>query len=536
MLYYIKKTWKNSFLTILCQVISYSIEVFAALASMKMLDGLLAQDTQLFLFGLVAHLGVWAISFLASHMETVFHYRAQRQINELERKDMVEMLLKKSYSEYYAEESGSYLSGFTNDIAQMEQLGWEPLFGMFGVLAQIVSSLIALFYLHWSLLAVSIIFGILMVLLPRIFNQKLENAGNICSRLQAEAVSQFKELLAGYDVLRSFGKKDRMVCGTETANEQMETPRYHLKVLKSAIGNGMGFLSVVFQVSVRLLAGILILMGILNLSVMVSVSTICSNVYNGLKQLVNLQLSLTSGKPYFEKLSNHRDTVSHDNKKSLPVFSRSISVENLSFNYGKKTVLNHASFSFEKGKKYALTGPSGCGKSTLLKILLGWLPDYTGCVCFDDIDIHTVATEQLQQQMSYIEQNVFLFNASIRENILLGEDFTEEQLRNAIHDSALENDLMSMPNGLDTLVGEGGCNISGGQKQRVAIARALIHNRSILLVDEGTSALDAQNADRVEKSLLANPNLTLILISHHLTPERKKQFDKVYELSTALNA
>lgn len=368
MLYYIKKTWKNSFLTILCQVISYSIEVFAALASMKMLDGLLAQDTQLFLFGLVAHLGVWAISFLASHMETVFHYRAQRQINELERKDMVEMLLKKSYSEYHAEESGSYLSGFTNDIAQMEQLGWEPLFGMFGVLAQIVSSLIALFYLHWSLLVVSIIFGILMVLLPRIFNQKLENAGNICSRLQAQAVSQFKELLAGYDVLRSFGKKDRMVCGTETANEQMETPRYHLKVLKSAIGNGMGFLSVVFQVAVRLLAGILILMGILNLSVMVSVSTICSNVYNGLKQLVNLQLSLTSGKPYFEKLSNHRDTASHDNKKSLPAFSRSISVENLSFNYGKKTVLNHASFSFEKGKKYALTGPSGCGKSTLLKI------------------------------------------------------------------------------------------------------------------------------------------------------------------------
>ena len=78
-------------------------------------------------------MGVWAISFLASHMETVFHYRAQRQINELERKDMVEMLLKKSYSEYHAEESGSYLSGFTNDIAQMEQLGWEPLFGMFGV-------------------------------------------------------------------------------------------------------------------------------------------------------------------------------------------------------------------------------------------------------------------------------------------------------------------------------------------------------------------------------------------------------------------
>ena len=201
----------------------------------------------------------------------------------------------------------------------------------------------------------------------------------------------------------------------------------------------------------------------------------------------------------------------------------------------RKTARRHglntdASFRFEKGKKYALIGPSGCGKSTLLKILLGWLPEYQGTIRFDGRDIREYTPEQLQQQMSYIEQNVFLFNASIRENITLDEDFTEEQLRKAIHDSALENDLLSMPNGLDTLVGEGGCNISGGQKQRVAIARALIHERSILLVDEGTSALDAQNADLVEKSLLANPNLTLILISHHLSDKRKAQFDCVYEL------
>ena len=209
----------------------------------------------------------------------------------------------------------------------------------------------------------------------------------------------------------------------------------------------------------------------------------------------------------------------------------SITIDGLSFCYDeKKPILKDASFRFEKGKKYALIGPSGCGKSTLLKILLGWLPEYQGTIRFDGRDIREYTPEQLQQQMSYIEQNVFLFNASIRENITLDEAVTEEQLRKAIHDSALENDLLSMPNGLDTLVGEGGCNISGGQKQRVAIARALIHERSILLVDEGTSALDAQNADLVEKSLLANPNLTLILISHHLSDKRKAQFDCVYEL------
>ena len=209
---------------------------------------------------------------------------------------------------------------------------------------------------------------------------------------------------------------------------------------------------------------------------------------------------------------------------------REIAVENLTFRYGEKQVLNALSATFEKGGKYALTGPSGCGKSTLLKLLLGWLPDYGGSIRFDGRDAKAYTPEQLQHQMSYIAQDVFLFNTTIRDNITLGEEFTEEQMQKALQDSALAGDLAHMPLGLDTPVGEEGSALSGGQKQRVAIARALIHDRSVLLVDEGTSALDQKNADIVEKSLLSNPDLTLILVSHHLTEERQKQFDRVYRL------
>lgn len=217
---------------------------------------------------------------------------------------------------------------------------------------------------------------------------------------------------------------------------------------------------------------------------------------------------------------------------SLSALQKSITLEDISFWYDeKKPILVHMNAQFKKGGKYALIGPSGCGKSTLLKILLGWLPGYQGTIRFDGRDMREYTPEQLQQQMSYIEQDVFLFNTSIRENITLGEDFNDQQMKKALRDSALAGDLAIMPQGLDTLVGEEGRNLSGGQKQRVAIARALIHNRNILLVDEGTSALDQKNADIVEKNLLANPDLTLILISHHLSDERKAQFDHVYELS-----
>ena len=241
----------------------------------------------------------------------------------------------------------------------------------------------------------------------------------------------------------------------------------------------------------------------------------------------------TAGKPYFDKITIHAGEAQLPDF-GLPTLQEGITVKDVSFGYDeKKPILVHMNAEFKKGGKYALTGPSGCGKSTLLKILLGWLPGYQGKVLYDERDVRDYTPEQLQQKMSYIEQNVFLFNTTIRENITLGEHFTDEQMEKALRDSALAGDLANMPKGLDTPVGEEGNALSGGQKQRVAIARALIHNRSILLVDEGTSALDQKNADIVEKSLLSNPDLTLILISHHLSDERKAQFDHVYELTPA---
>ena len=343
-------------------------------------------------------------------------------------------------------------------------------------------------------------------------------------------MSKLKDLLAGMDVLRSFGKQKRFMKGSHNASDEIEQARHRFTCTQTVLSEVISWVNMLCQMGINLVIGILSINGIIIQTAIMGGGNLVGTVSSGLSTIAQLFLSIKASAPYFEKIDARAEEYTRKPASSDVTVQNEIVVENLNFAYGEKPILENANFHFEKGGKYALTGPSGRGKSTLLKLLLGWLPDYTGTIRFDKKDAKDFTSEQLHQQMSYIEQDVFLFNTTIRDNITLGEDFTDELIDRAVRASALAGDLANMPLGLDTPVGEDGSNLSGGQKQRVAIARALIHNRSILLVDEGTSALDQKNADIVEESLLQNPDLTLILVSHHLTPERKAQFTRVFEL------
>ena len=320
------------------------------------------------------------------------------------------------------------------------------------------------------------------------------------------------------------------------ASDEIEQARHKFTCTKTVLSELISWVNMLCQIGINLVIGILSINGIIIQTAIVGGGNLVGTVSSGLSTIAQLFLSINASKPYFEKIGAHAEEYNRKATSCDAAVQNAIVVENLNFAYGEKPILENANFRFEKGGKYALTGPSGCGKSTLLKLLLGWLPDYTGTIRFDKKNAKDFSGDQRQQQMSYIEQDVFLFNTTILDNITLGEAFTDEQIDRAVAASALAGDLANMPLGLDTPVGEDGSNLSGGQKQRVAIARALIHNRSILLVDEGTSALDQKNADIVEESLLGNPDLTLILVSHHLTPERKAQFTKVFELQPVLSS
>ena len=530
MTYYLKKFWKANVLVIIFLLIHSALNTAASLLMMRVFQGIIELDLRQFFFWCLTLMGNWLILIAVGGLETYFEARAVRMMNNAVRQDMTATLLQKTHREFHALDSGEYLSWFTNDINQIENLAWTPFFNCINYAALVVFSAVALLTLHWSLLAAALVNAAIMLFVPQLFDQRMKELGGVCAHEQAAATSKLKDLLAGYDVLRSFNREQRFRHGANAASDQIETPKFRLAYVKGFISAGFEYINIICQMLINILIGVLSIRGVILQGALLGGGNLCGSLTNGLGNMSQLLLSFSSTKPYFEKITVHSDSVQAEESNGLPEINSSITVNDLTFKYDEKPVLRDLSLTFRKGGKYALTGPSGCGKSTLLKLLLGWLPDYRGTIRFDSADAHEFTPEQLQEQMSYIEQNVFLFNSTIRDNITLGEDFTDAQMEKALRDSALMGDLASMPDGLDTIVGEDGSNLSGGQKQRVAIARALIHNRSILLVDEGTSALDQKNAGIVEDSLLANPELTLILVSHHLSPERKGQFTQVYDL------
>ena len=538
MFYYLKKSWKENSLVVLCLVVLCGLQVGANMLMMQSFQGIIDRNMYRFMFWTLILVGVWFLIYGLTGVETFFRCRVIRSMNNAIRQDIAEILLKKSYRSFHEQSVGEYLSQFTNDISQIENLAWNPFFDCIRSAVTVVFSIAALLTLHWSLLAASIVTTVIMLSVPKLFHKKMEELGIICTQQQATAVSQLKEQLAGYDVLRFFEQEGRFIRNAKEAGDQIEKPRFRLAYVKGFIGAGMGCVNIVCQMLHVVLIGVLSVRGIILQGALTGGGNLCGNVSAGLGNMAQDVLSMSSVQPYFEKIFGNIDNSAAIETRAemsaemrMEAVRNGIAMEHVNFSYDKKTVIKDFSACFEKGGKYALIGPSGCGKSTLLKLILGCLPKYTGSIRLDDREIRDCRPEQLWQQMSYIEQDVFLFNTTILDNITLGGKFENEQVEKALQDSALENDLLSLPDGANTVVGENGSNLSGGQKQRVAIARALLHNRSVLLVDEGTSALDRENADRIEKNLLSNPELTLILVSHHLSAEQKERFSQVFTLS-----
>ncbi|WP_243556253.1 MULTISPECIES: ABC transporter ATP-binding protein [Priestia] len=461
----------------------------------------------------------------------IYHLCSKKMVKNITRdlrKDLCKGILHRDYSEFEQYDTAEYISMLTNDVKIIEENYIIPLLNVMENSIIFLVSIILLIKLSpLVLIALIVCFGI-MAVVSTVISKELQTKQEIFSVAIGNYTSKIKDLFGGYSVIKSFNVTKKSFSAFETENEVVVEKKYQADktiALNESLSDVLGLLT---MFSVVAIGSYMVLQGNVLVGTLIALVQLSNTFVNPIMVITMSIPQLQSVKPIVKKFKDLVYKNSDDsNKVKKATFNNAVEIKNLSFSYGgTNEVLRDINLSIEKNKKYVIIGQSGCGKSTLIKLILGMNKGYNGEILWDKEELTKLDTTELTKLYSIIHQNIYLFNKSIRENILLFEDFNEEQINQALSISGV-TEFIKDQQGLDNNVGESGGNLSGGQKQRIAVARGLIRNKPILVIDEGTSALDLKTSYSIEDKLLNFNNLTIIAITHKLNPELLRRYDEV---------
>ena len=439
-------------------------------------------------------------------------------------------LLDKNIMSFRSESTATYLSALTNDCASIEANYLDKEFMFIFRVTSFVSSLAMMIYYSpfLTLIAVGVTFLPLLVSLSS--GRKMSKAEVTVSDRNKSFTAAVTDCLNGFSVIKSF-RAERPVSNLfsdENARlENSKCNRARLQIFISTLGQLSGLIA---QVSVFFAGAYLALSGkgITAGTVMIFVN-LMNFVVAPVAELPGLLAARKASRALIDKIAGslEKSTFAEGNEE-LSTLEKGISVKDVSFSYEDgKEVLHDVSFDFEAGKSYAIVGASGSGKSTLLNLIMSGAcgAEYSGSILWDDIDLKDSSSDSFFDQVSSIDQNVFVFNSSIKDNITMFRDFPDEDVNEAIRRSNL-NELIG-ERGTGLMCGESGKALSGGEKQRISIARSLLKRSSVLVADEITAALDPQTAHKVSSDILDLKGITRIVVTHSLEESLMRRYDKI---------
>lgn len=494
----------------------------AATGNMDMLWKVL-RNTILFLGGLI----------LVLICKKIFYNRYVKKACQQYKDYVFEHILKKSINSFQKESVGNYISMFSNDMASIEN-GY--ILGNLQIMLQIAlfcGGVAAMAYLNWKMFLLVVVTCLLPILVSVIFGGKLTQRETEVSEQNGVFSSMVKDLLTGFPVIKSFKAEKEIDRVFQQRNHLLEKTKKKRRDVGSDIEIWTNLANNVVEVTVMGAGVYFAIKGYFGIGAVVAFIQLLNYVLAPVSELSTLLANRKAAKALIEKIAKEMMlSVEQEDGEILEKFQDSIVYENVNFGYeeGVKNLKN-INLTFEKGKSYAVVGGSGSGKSTLLGMLLGYHDNYTGNIRIDGKELKDIAKESLYDNVSVIQQNVFLFDNTIEENITLFQKFPKERLAYAIESAGLAGLLQEKGN--DYRCGENGSGLSGGEKQRISIARCLIRNTPILLMDEATAALDNKTSFQVENAILDVEGLTKIIITHKLNETILKRYDEIIVMNQA---
>lgn len=461
---------------------------------------------------------------LASYTRGLYLYKSLVNI----KMDYVEGLFGKNINEFQAENNAIYLSAITNDMNSIEKNYFEGIYSVGNSFIAFIVAFIVIASVSPMVLflgaSISIVSGLLAIAVAK----PLQRHEKQRSDLFQGYTSYIKEVLSAFQIVKANNLDDKVREDFSNKSKDIQEKRFIIDRIHTYILSLQSFLMNGSFIVIMIITCLMALRGTITAGAVILIINNMSRVIYPLRELGEWFPKIFSVKGIFEKMDaslqnqeNYLETIGMD------AFNECIEFKDVSFAYGDKVVLSNINLSLKRSEKYLIIGPSGGGKSTLLKLLRKYFNPTKGQILIDGKNLKDIKKRDYFNILANIEQEVFLFEDSLRNNICLYKEYGEDEIELAIERAGLSQFVKSLPEGLDTMIYDNGKNISGGERSRVAIARGLLAKSDIIFLDEAFASLDAQVAREIEETLLELEDITIVNVSHVLFEETKDRYDKV---------
>ncbi|MBM7871162.1 ATP-binding cassette subfamily B protein [Clostridium pascui] len=443
------------------------------------------------------------------------------------RSDIFNHLQRLSFSYYDNTNTGKLMSRIVTDLFDISELAHHGPEDLFISLLKIVGSFMILMSIDARITIILLFITLFMIYSSLFYNKKMRAVFKSNREKIANVNAQIQDSLSGIRVVKSFSNEEIENKKFEIGNDAFLQTKENSYTIMGKFFSMNGFFQGILYLSVVIFGGIFISNGSFQAKDLMVYILYINIFLNPIDKLVNFteqyQKGITGFERFLEVINTHPDIIDKKDAIELENPKGEIILENVSFSYdNRNSVLKNINISMEAGKTVAIVGPSGSGKTTFCSIIPRFYEVDEGAVKIDGIDIKDIKIKSLRSNIGIVQQDVYMFAGTIKENIAYGNtNATDEQIIEAAKMANAHEFIMGLEEGYDTYVGERGVKLSGGQKQRISIARVFLKNPQILILDEATSALDNESERLIQKSLeLLSKNRTTIVIAHRLSTIR----------------
>ncbi|MCL2509074.1 MAG: ABC transporter ATP-binding protein/permease [Oscillospiraceae bacterium] len=518
---------KNFFLTILTVFVMAGSRLLLAFMTRGITEAMELKDLGRLRDALIFAGFAAAGGLFTGLMSKTYRNRYMKEGLSQFKKYVFDKLFQKSIGQFGDTSSGKFISAFSNDINSIEI---NYLAGNIHLISQVISfvgGFFAMLYVDWRLMLCVMVTALGPMFVSMKYGRRIKTRERQTSEINEGFVDQIKDLLNGFIIIKSFKAEKEVLQIFDKQNAELEETKRARREANDMVG-------IISEASFTIVLIVLVAVGTffvfggtMTIGSVLAFVQLSSEVLNPISKIVTLWSNHKAAVGLVSRISDVIEAKDDScDKIEITDIEQSIMLQNVSFSYDDgKMAISDVSIEFEKGKSYAVVGSSGGGKSTLLRLLLGHLSHYQGEITIDGKELRSINLDSLYDVISVIQQNVFLFDSSIKDNITMFKSFPQEKYREAISMAGLS--ALIDEKGDDYDCGEAGGNLSGGEKQRVSIARCLIRETPVLLMDEATAALDNATAAAVSNAILDIDGLTRIIVTHKFEESIMRRYDRI---------